>query len=171
MSRDKSVIVTRSVGLTSLINSTVSFLTAFGLEVLLYSDGLRARLPVGALLVMVVLLIFWCIWTTLEARVNFSLFGRVCVLKDGLVSFMTRRLSGKTSGPRSDVGGAAGSGGQGKIEMLAPRLSEGLKEVFNRLHLSRRSGDSISPAFVNPTGNDEHGLPHATAVEMGDIAG
>ena len=70
-----------------LINSTISFFTAFGLEVLLFSDELWVRLPVGAVLAIMVLLIYWCAWVILEARIVFSLLGRVQALKSRLFNF------------------------------------------------------------------------------------
>ena len=42
-------------------HSTISFFVAFGLETLLFSDELWTKLPVGIVLAMVVLLIFWCV--------------------------------------------------------------------------------------------------------------
>jgi len=159
VSRDKPVAVTRSVSLTSLIDSTVAFLTAFGLEALLYSSELWARLPVGVVLTMIVLLISWCVWTTLEAKGDFSLLERVHVLKDGLVGF-TGRLRGKTSESRSDTGVAGDEGGQGKIERLSQ--SETLKETLNRFRRPRRPRRRTSATLVDLP-------PGATVVEMNKI--
>ena len=121
MSPDTLVVVTRPVGLTSLINSTIAFLTAFGLEALLFSSELWARVPVGVVLTMTIMLISWCVWTTLEAKSDPSVLVGVHDLKDGLINF-TRCLRGKTSGPLSDA-----------VDVEIGRLSRlgTLKEAFN----------------------------------------
>ena len=90
------MVVGWSVNLTSLTDSTISFFTAFCLEALLFSVEVWAKLPVGIVLVMILLLISWCVWTTLEAKADFSILSRVNDLKDRLVGF-TRSLRGKTS--------------------------------------------------------------------------
>ena len=163
MSRDKSVTVIRSVGLTSFIDSTVAFLSAFGLEALLFSSELWTRLPVGVVLVMIVLLISWCVWTTLEAKGDFSLLSIVHNLKDSLVG-LSRRLQGTTSDPESDAEDAGGGDGQGNIRRLS--RSETLKEAFNRL---RRPRASTSATLVDRTGINGCVPPGPTAVEMHKI--
>jgi len=80
----------------------ISFIAAFGLEVLLF-NGSWTKVPVGVVLAVMTLLICWCVWTTLEARTSIS--DGVHALKDGLVD-LTRRLRGKASGPGPDVEGA-----------------------------------------------------------------
>jgi len=148
------VIVTRSVGLTSLVPSTVAFLSAFGLEVLLFSNGLWTRVPVGVILVMILMLISWCIWTTLEAKTDFSLLSSVHTLKDRLVDF-TRDARGRTSEPGLDAGDAGDDDGQGKI-----RRSGTLRETFSRLRLQRAPTPTT---LVNQTGTS------GTVVEMDKI--
>ena len=154
MSRDKLVIVTSFVGLTLLTHSTVAFLSAFGLEALLFSNGMWTRLPVGVVLVMILMLISWCIWTTLEAKTDFSVLTSVHDLKDRLVAF-TQGARGKTSEPGSDAGD---DGGQGRIRPLS--RSETFKEALTRFR-PRRSRASTSATLVN-------GRPGA-ALEMDKI--
>ena len=98
MSRDQLAIVARSVGLPSLFHSTIAFLSAFGLEALMPGNGLWTRLPVGVVLVMIIVLIFWCAWTMLEAKADFSLLSEIHALKDHLVdSALCRRYWRKLS--------------------------------------------------------------------------
>lgn len=154
---------TRFVGLTSLIDSTIAFLSAFGLEALLFSDELWTRLPVGVVLAIIILLISWCVSTTLEAKADFSFCRGVHAWKDGLVNF-TRGLRGKTPESGSDAGDPTYDDGPGKGGML--RRSETFKEAFNRLR-PRRARASTSATLVNPTGTNVYGPQ--TAVEMGKI--
>ena len=165
MSRDKPVIVTRSVDLTSFIDSTVAFLSAFGLEALLFSSELWTRLPVGGVLAMIVLLISWCVWTTLEAKGNISLLSIVHDLKVGLVG-VTGPLRGKTSNFGSDAGGTEDGDGQGNIRRLS--RSGTLKEAFNRLR-PRRPRASTSATLVDRPGIDGSVPPDPTLVEMDKI--
>ena len=113
----------------------------------MFTHELWAKTPVGILLTMMVMLISWCVWTSYEAKADFSLSARVCGLKEDLVEF-TRRLRGERSGSRSDVGGAGDGNGRGEIEMLS--RSGTVREAFNRL----RTGVSTSPTFVNQTGSN-----------------
>jgi hypothetical protein len=122
-----------------LIDSTIAFLSAFGIEALLFSDELWTRLTVGVVLVIIILLTFWCVSTTLEAKTGFSLLHGIRGSKDGLVGF-TRGVSGKTS--------------------------ESLKGAFNRLR-PRRQRASTSATLVNPTWATSYGPQ--TAVEMDEI--
>ena len=163
MSRDNSVIVTRSVGLTSLIDRTVAFLSAFGLEALLFSSELWARLPVGVVLAMIVMLISWCVWTTLEAKGDFSLLSKVHILKGGLVGF-TRTLRGKTSETGSDTGDGGDDDSQSKVGTLS--RSGTFKVALDRLRRPRRSRASTSATLVNQAGINVYGPRDATSVEM-----
>jgi len=142
----------------------MSFFTAFGLEVLLYSEESWARLPVGTLLAMVVLLIFWCVRTALEARAHFSLSSEAHALKDSLVGF-TRRLRGEKS--NLDAGGAGG-GDQNKIWMFP--LSQTLKKTFNRLRRPRRLRGLTPPATLDQTGSNGYAPQDGMVVEMGEIS-
>ena len=146
------MIVTRSVGLTLLIRSTVTFLSGFVLEALLLSKGLWTRLPVGVFLVMILTLVSWCIWTALEVKANFSLLTSVYALKGRLVDF-TRGARGKTSEPGS---GGGDDDGQGRTTPLS--RSATFKEALTRFR-PRRSGVS-SPTLVNG---------RVPSVEMGKI--
>ena len=92
-----------AVGLTLLTGSMIAFTAAFSLEALVFSHQLWAKLSVGVVLAVMVLLITWCVWTTVEAQADFSVLERVHFLKDRLVCF-TRRLRGKTHEPGPDTG-------------------------------------------------------------------
>lgn len=94
-----------------MIDSTISFLAAFTLEGLVFSNELWAKLPVGVVLMMIVLLIFWCVSTTFEAKTKFSFLSGVHVLKHGLFDF-TRDLQGKTPRPGSDAENARDEDGE-----------------------------------------------------------
>ena len=71
----------------------MAFTAAFALETLLFSGELRTRIPVAAMLSVVMLLISWCIGTTFQAETGFSALSRVHVLKHEFVKF-TRSLRG-----------------------------------------------------------------------------
>jgi hypothetical protein len=115
---------------------------------------------------MIVLLIFWCVWTTLEAGADFSFLDKVHVLKDRLVG-STRGLRDETPESVPDAGDAGDGGGQGKSGMLS--RSGSLKKTFNRLCRPGRPRASTSSTLVNPNRNSGCGPPDATVVEMGEI--
>ena len=143
------------VGLTSLIDSTIAFTTAFGLEALLFSSEMWARLPVGAVLAMMTLLISWCVGTTVEAKTDFSALGT-------LVDF-TRKLRGKSSEPGTDAGD--GGGGDG---LDANRTT--LRDTFNLHRRLRKQRPSMSSTLVNRTESNGPRSPSGeTGVEMGKI--
>lgn len=129
-----------------LLWSTVAFFTAFGLEALLFSSELWARLPVGIAVAMVVLLIVWCVWTAFETREDSRAGCCLDPLKDSLVEF-TRGLRGKTSNPGPEVGDVGDADSQGKSGMLS--RSETLKEAFGRFRRPRRPRASVS-TLVGP---------------------
>jgi len=52
---------------------------------------LWTKLPVGIVLAVIALLISWCIWTSLEAKADYSVLDRVAALKYRLVE-ITRGL-------------------------------------------------------------------------------
>jgi hypothetical protein len=81
----------------------MAFANAFILEALVFSRQMWTKITVGIALAMMILLISWCIGTTLEAGADFSVHDSVHRLKDRLVKF-TRGLRGKVSGPGPDVG-------------------------------------------------------------------
>ena len=132
----------------------------------MYSDELWARLPVGAVLVMIVLLISWCVSTTFEAKTDFSLLGGVHVLKDGLVNF-TRGLRGKTSESGPDTGDTGGESGRGRSVTLS--CLETLKKALNRLLRPRRPRFSTSSTLVDWTRNNGHDPPDAATMEMSEV--
>jgi len=120
----------------------------------MFSSELWARLPVGIVLAMMILLTSWCVWTSLEARKKFSILDGVHVLRDRLVNF-TRSLRGKPDA--SDCGSDDGRDGM-------------LKEAFTRLRQLRRPRVSVSSTLVNAAGNNEpYGPPNGAGVEMSEI--
>ena len=157
-----SVAVGWFVNLTSLTDSTISFFTAFCLEALLFSVELWAKLPVGIVLVMILLLISWCVSTTLEAKADFSILSRVHDLKDRLVNF-TRGPRGETSEPGSDAGDGGDDGS------VMPTKPGALKEVLSRLRRSRGSTVSTSSTFVNQIKGGRCGPLDTPTMEMDGI--
>ena len=151
------VIVTTSVSLTSFIDSTIAFLSAFGLEALLFSSELWTRLPVGVVLTIIVLLISWCVWTRLAAKGNISLLSIIDDLTVCLFYF-ARPLRGKTSDSGSRAGGAGDGDDQCEVGMLSHFGT--LKEAFNRFRLQRPR--------ASPTGINGHVPPDVTTVEMSE---
>ena len=140
----------------------ISFLVAFSLEVLLYSNGSRAKLSVGLVLAGMVLLICWCVSTSMETRTNFGLLGRVQVLKDDFVDF-TRRLRGAASVSESDAGDVGD--GDGQCGSGVPSRSETFVKPSNQ---TQGLGGPTSSALVTQTGDNGSGSPDVTAVEMGE---
>src|SRR6266478_1278370 len=108
----------------------ISFFTAFGPVAVLFSSEFWVRLPVGIVLVTVVLLTFWYVWTSLEARADYGLL-EADVLEEALVSF---------TGGLGDAGDGDGQDTNGKFSQ--PKT---MKETFNRLLLPRRLGPSTPP--------------------------
>lgn len=102
VSLHKSVISSRVVGLILLIGSIVAFTTALGLESLVFSQQIWTKLSVGAVLVMVMLLISWCVWTTMQGWTDFSVVGTFYGLKNRLVHF-TMGLRDEAIVPQPDV--------------------------------------------------------------------
>ena len=148
-----------------MIGSTISFFTAFGLEVLLHSDELWTRLSVGILIAIIILLVCWCVWTGFTTSTDFSFLSSVHALKEGIVNF-TRGLRGVASEPGSDAGvGGDGEGG-GRSGIRRHRRSAALKEAFNRLR-PRRTRASTSATLVSSSGGNESGPPDV--MEMGKI--
>jgi hypothetical protein len=143
-----------------LIDSTISFLAAFTLEGLVFSNELWAKLPVGVVLMMIVLLISWCVSTTFEAKTEFSFLSGVHVLKNGLVDF-TRSLRGKTSERGSDAEDTGDEDGEGK----SVSCSETLKGVFNRRPRRQRASTSSMP--VDSARSNGCGPLDTGTVEMG----
>jgi len=150
----------------SLIDRTIAFTTAFSLEAMLFSGELWAKLPVGIILAMVTLLVFWCVSIMLTSRADFCVSSGVHVLKDRIVDLIGS-LRGELSEPGPDARNAGGDDDRGMSGMLY-RLGA-LKEAFNRLRRPRRPRALASPTFVNPTGGNRRGTQDATTVEMGEI--
>ena len=141
----------------------MAFTVAFTLETLLFSRQTWSKLSAGIAIAMMMLLISWCIWTTVEVGTDFSSLGGVHRLKEHLVKF-TRGLRGKFSEPGSD-GGADEEGDRrgkrGKFYRSGP-----LKEAFD--FVRRRRGVSMSSTLVGA--NLANGLSRpsdSTGVEMG----
>lgn len=164
-------------GLTSLAGSTISFFTAFGLEVLLYSDKLWTRVPVGTLLAMVIFLICWCVWVVLESKTHFSLLSGLWNVKNGLVAF-TGRGRGMGAEPDSgavdvepdsdavDARAVDAGGGDGRGKARTHSRSGTLKEVFGRLR-PRRLKASMTTSVDQTEGSA--GGPLDVTLEMGKI--
>ena len=156
----KSDIIARFVSLTSSIDSTIAFTSAFSLEALLFSKELWTRLPVAIVLGLMALLISWCIWTSLEAKVDFSVFEQVHVFKDRLVKF-TRSLRGKTSEP----GVEAGNG-----EDDDDRDPKGILSLLGRHSRPQKPRVSTSSTLVNQTGSSgQCSTPGETTLEMNSM--
>ena len=134
-----------------------SFLTAFGLEVLLHGHTLWAKIPFGIVLAMMVLLVCWCAWTTLETEADYSLLSRAHILKEGVINFATG-LRSKLSEHGPDAGDAGNGGGQGNTRAGMLSRSVVLKDAFNRLRLQRLTPRTV----VNHP-------PDAAAAEMGGV--
>ena len=163
---DKSDIVACIVGLRPLIDSTVAFASAFGLEALLFSSELWTRLPVAAILLIVMLLISWCVGTTFEAKTDFSALGRVHILKDHLVN-LTRSLRGKTMEQGVYEGDTSDDYGQDASGTL--KRTETLKEAFSRPWRRRQRASTSSTLVNSPRSNGARGPSGGTGVEMGEM--
>ena len=148
-----------------LIDSTMAFSAAFGLETLVFSRQLWARLSVGVVLAMMVLLICWCIWTTVEAQADFSVLERVHSLKDRLVGF-TRRLRGKTPEPGPDAGD--GEGGDSQSEGGILQQSGTSTEAFKFWRRRRRTSATLVGVNLNMN-KRSHSSPDGTGVKMSGI--
>ena len=148
--------------LTSLIDSTIAFTAALSLEALVFSRQLWAKLPVAIVLGLMILLISWCVWTSLEGKSGISVLGGVCVFRERLVEF-ARSLRGKITESGLDAEDAGDGDGKGVGGMLDRTGS--LREAFNRLRRPR-SRTSVS-TLVNSTGsNGPCSTPDKMAVEM-----
>ena len=154
--------------LTSLINSTIAFTAALSLEALVFSRQLWTKLPVGVVLALVILLISWCVSTSLEAKKDISVLDRVRDFKERLIEF-TRSLRDRIAEPGLDTGDAGGGDGQGVNG--TPDRTGSLRETLNRLRRPRRSRTWTVSTLVDPTGsNGPCSVPGRTEVEMGDMS-
>lgn len=155
------------INLTSLTDRTVAFAAAFGLETLVFSRQMWTKLSVGIAVAMMILLISWCIWTTIEVGTDFSVFDSVHRLKDHLVVF-TKGLRGKGSELGSDTGDGEGDDTKGKSGRFY--RSGQLKEAFD--FVRRRRGVSTSSTLVGfnqAMGNGSSRPSDSTGLEMGKI--
>lgn len=141
----------------------ISLFAAFGLEVLLFSDELWTRLPVGILIAMIIFLVCW-IFITLGT--DFSLLSNVYGLKDSLVNF-TRGLGGMASGPGS---GAGDGGGEGRGRVRRQSRSDAFKEALTRLR-PRRTRASTSATLVHSSWSNDRGPRATTVIEMDKFEG
>lgn len=150
-----------SVYLTSLINRTMLFITAFSIEIFMSSRQAWVKIPVGIALAMMIIPISWSVLVTVEGGTGFSISNRVHLWKDWLLD-STRVIPG----PGSPAGDGKDWEGQGKSEKL--RRSRTLKEVFNFIRLPRRQRARTSSTLVSLdlTGsNGSCGLPAGPGVE------
>ena len=89
------------VGLT-LTGSTVAFTTAFCLETLVFNRQMWAKLSVGIVFAVVMLLISWCVWIMIGAAADFNVFEIFYGLKVRLVGF-TKGLRDGAVEPQPDA--------------------------------------------------------------------
>jgi len=141
----------------------ISFLTAFGLEALLYGSK-WAQISTGSVLGVVVLLVIWC--ASARTETPFNLWARARTLKGGLVNF-ARSFRGTASEPGPDAEDAGAGDGHGRTGVLSQ--SGIFTKAFNRLRSPRRLRGSTPPVPVNGAGEDGHRPPDVTAVEMGEV--
>ena len=118
----------------------MAFTVAFTLETLLFSRQTWSKLSVGIALAMMILLISWCIWATVEFGTDFSSLSGVHHLKTKLVRF-TKGLRGKDS---ESVPGA-GDGADGSMQGNRGK-SGSWKGAFD--FARRRRGFSMSSTLV-----------------------
>jgi hypothetical protein len=145
-----------------LIDSTIAFTAAFGLEALLFSDEIWTRLPVGIVLAMMILLISWCVGTTFEAKTDFSALS--------ILSDFTRMLRGRAreSGPNAGDGG--GDDGQNTSGALG--RAGAFREALNRYWRQRRRRASVASTLVDSTGSNGACVsPGGRGVEMSGMNG
>ena len=154
-----------TVGLTLLTGSMIEFTVAVSLEVLVFSRQLWARLTMGVVLAMVVLLISWCVWTTMEAQSDISILERVHLLKDRFVGF-TRHLRGKTPEPGPDAGDGQGSDSQSEGGSL--QQSGTLTEAFKFWRRRRQTSTTLVGINLS-VDKRSHSLPKSTGVKMSEI--
>ena len=60
-------------------DNMVAFATAFGLEALLFNDELCMRIPVAAVLFVVIILVLWCVGVMFRVKTDVGALG---VVKD-----------------------------------------------------------------------------------------
>ena len=128
----------------------MAFTTAFTLETLVFSRQMWTKLSLGIVFATVMLLIFWCVWTTIGAGTGFSVFGTFYRLKLRLVN-MTTDLQDNILEPRPDAGDGEGGGGN------RSRISRGAFGFIRR----RRRGSTFSTQIVgdDQAGGKAHGDP------------
>lgn len=131
-----------------LLWSAVLFTIAFGLETLVFSHQTWAKLSVGIVLAIMILLILWCAWTGVAARTCFSTSSGANLLKRWLID-STRGLRGKIPEPRPDVGEDKDVDGQGKSGKFYQSGSLTLREAFNFIRRPRRQRGSTASTLVN----------------------
>ena len=145
----------------------MSFAASFCLETVVFSHQLWVKFSVGVALAMIILLISWCIWTSIEAGADFSVFGSIHDLKDRLVNF-TRGLRGPVPKPVSSAGERESGNGRG--ENRRSSLSGTLKEAFSRFRRNRGISTSSTLVGHNPAGSKVVFRPSDCAeVEMREI--
>lgn len=130
----------------------------------MFSNELWTRLPVAVVLGLMALLISWCVWTSLEAKVDFSVLEQVHDFKDRLVKF-TKSLRGKTSEP----GVEAGNGGDDDDQDPKGILSR-TGMLLRRHSRPQRPRASTSSTLVNQTGSSgQCSTPGETTLEMNSM--
>jgi len=149
-----------------LLWSTMAFTTAFCLETIVFSRQRWTRLSVGVILAIMILLIIWCIWTTIEAGTDFSVFGRVHRLKNQLVAFI-RGLRGNVSEPGSDAGDD--EDGESQAESLKSGRWRPWKGVSNFTRQERETSTPLTLLGVNST--VDNGSCRPSDVMVVDVGG
>ena len=147
----------------------MAFSTAFVLETVAFSHQLWAKLSVGVVLAIVIFLISWCIWTTIEAGEDFSVCSTVHHLKVNFVGF-TRGLRGKPREPGSDAGHR--EDGEGQCENGKLRRSGTLKEAFRFFRRKRGISTTSTLVSTDPTVSNGPCRPSdcTTEFEMGEVS-
>ena len=155
------------ISLTPFVDSTIAFTTAFGLEALVFSSQLWAKLPVGIVLAMILLLISWCAWTAMVDEKDSSNSDGGHPWWDFIVGF-TSRLRGLI--PESTPDGGGGEDGNDQGEGRDPQRSGPLKEALNFIR-GRRKRASTSATLVNDNQPGSSGKRSPQKITEEDIDG
>ena len=122
------------------------FTTAFSLETLLFSRQMLARISIGIVLAVMVLLISWFAWTARASEMDFGALSGISLLKGYLVDFVANH-PGKT--PELKRGAGYGGGGEGEGKSEEPHRSGKLKEAFTFIWRLRRQRASTASTVVD----------------------
>ena len=143
------------VDLTSLVDSIMTFTTAFSIEIFMSSRQAWVKISVGIALAMMIVLVSWGVWVTSEAGTGFSVLRRAHLWKDRLLNF-----TGVVPEPKGEGKDRDGLGKSGKL--CRPRT---LKEVFNFIRPQRQRRASTSSKLNLNGSNGALGPPDGQGVE------